>query len=393
MRVPILTYPTLAIGGVAYADNPLVAFAADLQAVTEAGFRIRPVRDIVDAWLAEDAAALRDVVGLCLDDGSDFDARDLDHPTAGRQRSALHAMEDFRRASPGEQPGLHATSFVVASPQARAALDKACMVGSGWWSDTWWDEALASGLMHIGNHSWDHNHEALPEELSPVRRRGTFHAIDRKDLADHEIAQSARLLRARADNPGLGLFAYPYGEAPPYLTHANLPREAESLGLVAAFTDRFGYLEATSDRWLIPRFVWGRDWRSTADLQSILREARRERRVTTSGGAPRIVDPEDRSRFERLPQILADWMKDHGGLAGKEILDFGCGQGVTALALAREHGAKRVVGVDIGPDVERAASFAHEQLGLARLPDNTRFLRVTPEALHDADDRFDLVYS
>lgn len=105
-----------------------------------------------------------------------------------------------------------------------------------------------------------------------------------------------------------------------------------------------------------------------------------------------ITDEGFRTRFEKLPGILEAWMQPYGGLAGRSILDFGCGEGVTALAFALS-GAARVVGVDIMPDVEGCLPAARSQLGLDTLPSNLALHRVTPGELHDPRERFDFVYS
>jgi peptidoglycan/xylan/chitin deacetylase (PgdA/CDA1 family) len=274
MRVPILTYQPMVIHGSEYATNHLCAFAQDLRGVTEAGFRIVPLQQAIQAYLEGRGDELRDAVAFCVEDGTNFDYEDLPHPTAGVQRSVLNALRDFAAEHPGKQPALHATSFVIASPAARAELDRTCMLGQGWWTDTWWKEALSSGLMHVANHSWDHHHETLPEAFSLGVRRGTFRTIDSRDRADHEIRKAAEHLRQAAPNPGNELFAYPYGESNSYLVAEYLPRFAAELGIRAAFVDRPDFLEEDSPRWEIPRFMFGRDWSSPEGLQEILDRAR-----------------------------------------------------------------------------------------------------------------------
>jgi peptidoglycan/xylan/chitin deacetylase (PgdA/CDA1 family) len=50
----------------------------------------------------------------------------------------------------------HATTFVIASPEARREIARREMLDHQWISDHWWSAAVASGLFHVGNHSWDH---------------------------------------------------------------------------------------------------------------------------------------------------------------------------------------------------------------------------------------------
>ena len=274
MRIPILTYQATRIGGNDYGSNDLKALASDLRQITAAGFRILPLREIVDAWTGNRGSELNGrLVALACNSGADFDYLDLAHPTAGMQRSVLNTLRDFAADDPGKQPRLNITSFVIASPQARTVLDSTCMVGKGWWTDAWWRAATDSGLMHIGNHSWDHNHETLPDRLSRGVPRGTFLAIDRKELADAEIGQAADYLRLHAPNPGTALFAYPYGQPSGYLAREYFPCYAGGLGIEAAFTDRAGFLTPDSNRWEIPRFLCGRDWSSPDALRAILDQA------------------------------------------------------------------------------------------------------------------------
>ena len=314
MRLPILTYQPMVIDGNEYAGNHLKAFAQDLREVTAAGFRIVPLREAISAWLEGRGGELRGAVAFCVEDGSDFDFVDLPHPSAGTQRSVFNAVQDFRRERP--DAAAHVTSFVIASPEARAALDRACMLGRGWWSDHWWRDAIASGVMHIGNHSWDHHHESLPDSFSIGARRGTFATIDTRERADHEIRQAAAHLRTHADNPGNELFAYPYGESNEYLAKEYLPRFGAELGLRAAFTDRPGYLEEGSDRWRVPRFMFGRDWKSPEGLRALLERSK------AGPAAPRVAPtPARRADFAwgragKLDVVMhePDLLRAHSGL-------------------------------------------------------------------------------
>ncbi|MBC8023378.1 MAG: polysaccharide deacetylase family protein, partial [Burkholderiales bacterium] len=182
-------------------------------------------------------------------------------------------LADFRAAHPRDQPSLNVTAFVVVSPEARAELDKSCLVGRGWWNDDWWELAAASGLMDIANHSWDHHHDALPARMKTGARRGTFRSIGTRRLADHEIRQAATYLRSRSPNRGAELFAYPYGEANRYLVSDYFPRNGADLRIIAAFTGRAGFLSQKTNRWAVPRFIFGRDWKSPAGLDRILEGA------------------------------------------------------------------------------------------------------------------------
>ena len=160
--------------------------------------------------------------------------------------------------------------FVIVSPEARSTLDRTCLIGRQWWNDDWWGSAASSGLVEIASHSWDHNHGTLPVGPFPEVARGTFTNIASDPVADHQIARAQDFLARKVPNPGLTLFAYPYGETNPFLVDDYLPRRGEELGIRAAFTTDAGFLQDDSRRWQLPRFMFRRDWRDTSGLERIL---------------------------------------------------------------------------------------------------------------------------
>jgi hypothetical protein len=250
------------------------ALAADLEAIETEGFGIRPLAELVSAWLERPASLEGEkLVALTCDDGSDFDFRDIEHPEWGMQRGFLNILRDFRARHPRSQPGLFLTSFVVVSPQDRAELDRRCMHGRGWWGDGWWRDAIGSGLMGIASHSWDHNHEALATSRFPHVARGAFTPIDTKELADYQIAQAGRFLWEHAPNPAARLFAYPYGPHSEYLVKEYFPRNAAELRIDACFGDDARPWTGEANRWELPRFVHARDWHDPGELVRLLRES------------------------------------------------------------------------------------------------------------------------
>ncbi len=267
--VPVLTYHAMNVAGTNEATNEHVAFAADLERLHRLGVRIVPVAEVARAHARGALDGLRGCVAITLDDGSDFDARDLPHPAWGPQRGMLGILRDFRaRHGRGAQPGLHATAFAIVSPQARSALDRHHMIGCGWWNDDWWAVAEASGLMAVESHSWDHNQATL-ETTAATAPKGAF-ALATREEADAEIAQSTRYLRERRGRGGEVLFAYPYGPASDYLAEAYLPDPGADHGVAAAFTTDGAPVTASSSRWRLPRFVRGWHWKSGDDLERLL---------------------------------------------------------------------------------------------------------------------------
>ena len=51
MRIPVLAYRPMHLDGNDYRTNDLRALASDVRTLTEAGFSIVALRDVVDAWL------------------------------------------------------------------------------------------------------------------------------------------------------------------------------------------------------------------------------------------------------------------------------------------------------------------------------------------------------
>lgn len=272
MKVPILTYHSTNIFGNDYIDNDHVALAEDLRTIAGQGLRIVCVAAVVDALLGEaPPSSVDNAVALTFDDGSYFDWYDMPHPSCGPQRGFAGILRDFS-ARTGQRA--QATSFVIVSPAARALLDHTCMIGRGWWRDEWWREAAAGDLIAIENHSWDHNHATLPHTAQRAQHKGTFKTIDNPTDADAEIRAAADWLDAHLAPCRSTLFAYPYGEWNDYLVRDYLPNHAHEHRLRAAFTGEPHPVEATSDRWLLPRYICGHHWKSPAELERLLRGLR-----------------------------------------------------------------------------------------------------------------------
>ena len=272
MRVPVLAYHSNNISGNDYASNDHVALAEDLRRLHRAGRRIVPLAQVVDVLLGTTAeSSVDNAVALSFDDGSCFDWHDIDHPTWGPQRGFAGILRDFATQT---RAGVHATSFVIVSPQARAVLDRTCLAGRGWWVDDWWPEAQREGLVAIESHSWDHNHATLPQAQPRDGRSGTFRTIDSHVAADAQIRQASDWLDAHCAPHRTRLFAYPYGESNDYLMREYLPHCESEHRLHAAFDTTPQPVDAGSNRWLLPRHVCGQHWKDPAELERLLRLGR-----------------------------------------------------------------------------------------------------------------------
>lgn len=265
MRIAVLTYHSNNVLGHDYADNDHVALAADLEVLARLRLPVLPLRDCVDALQRADPAIER-AVALTFDDGSWFDWYDLPHPTLGPQRG-------FRSILTAAPLPVQATAFVIASPKARAALDRDGLIGAGWWGEDWWTAACREGLIAIENHSWDHNHELVPERVAPTTPPGSFLGIADYAAADAQIRQAADYLDAVCAPHRTSLFAYPYGEYSDYLVHEYLPRYRHEHRLRAAFTTEPRPLCPGEDRWRFGRYVCGQHWRAPGELERLLADA------------------------------------------------------------------------------------------------------------------------
>jgi len=178
------------------------------------------------------------------------------------------ALQKYQALQPNYQ--LHATSFVIASPLARAQIQEKEMLGYPWMSDRWWNPAIESGLFHIASHSYDH----LSPSAEPVRHslgvRGDFTAVQTHADADSQIRKARELIEFIAPNPavakGQALFAYPFGHTNDFLKREYFPNFFDEHGTVAACTTEAELTHAHSDLFALPRFVFGTDWKEISDL-------------------------------------------------------------------------------------------------------------------------------
>jgi Polysaccharide deacetylase len=271
MKALVLTYHSHNIDGNEYAGNDHVAFAEDLEVIRRARAEVAPLAEIA-ARIASQDSSNTPWVGLSLDDGPVFDMRDFVHPRFGPQRGFLKVMRDFRaRHGKDVLRKLHATSFVIASPEARKCMQaEVPEYPDRWLADDWWSEAIDSGFIDIGNHSWDHVHHSVPETVIAGAGRDNFALVDTFDGAEKEIRAASEFIDAKAGTTPQ-FFAFPFGHVNDYLVHDYLPRHGPSIGLKAAFGTG-GVVRGGESMWCIPRLVWGYDWRSPMELERLLGE-------------------------------------------------------------------------------------------------------------------------
>ena len=274
-RIPVLTWHGYNVFGNAYETNDLIAFGEDLRTLDDAGFAVVPLVDVARWVRGEPVDFLqqgRPVVALSCDDGTDYDWRDMVHLEFGAQKSFASRMRVFQAERAGAQPTLNMTSFVIASPSARAQIDSGAMRAQGALNDDWWRAANASGLITIESHGWDHNHPNVSPVVQRDQRTGDFFAIDTFAECDMQVRAASLFIESMSGRKP-ALFAYPWTQASDYMRHDYMPKFAETHDVMAAFGGQSDYVTQHSDRWYLPRFVFGPDWKSADGLRAILRGA------------------------------------------------------------------------------------------------------------------------
>ena len=109
--------------------------------------------------------------------------------------------------------------------------------------------------------------------------------------------------------------------------------------------------------------------------------------------AETIKDPTYRAKFVDVPNVISDWLGDHGGLEGRDILDFGCGEATMALGIALRFKARRVAAVEIHKEIDNCLPYARAQLCLERLPSNLDLIRMEGDSPLERLGSFDVIYS
>jgi peptidoglycan/xylan/chitin deacetylase (PgdA/CDA1 family) len=264
LKAAILTYHSQNISGSKTSNNDHVALAADLDALHAAGCQfVSLVRLIAGVYAGVSFASDKPVICLTFDDGCDYDVRSLEFPDHGLQTGFLQIMEGFvEQHGKDAQPGLHATSFVIASPHVRELIDHKSLSGRGHLSDDWWSKAEAHPLLSIGNHGWDHNHPDLEEENYA---RGGFEVVDTYEHCHQQVVRAGEFIQQKIGRCP-DFFAYPFGESSEYIRQEFFPQHRKEHRCLAAVGTDAGQVTSRSNRWNLPRYVCRRDWTTPEEL-------------------------------------------------------------------------------------------------------------------------------
>lgn len=91
-----------------------------------------------------------------------------------------------------------------------------------------------------------------------------------------------------------------------------------------------------------------------------------------------ISDQWFKDHFEGAAPIIHEWLNAGMEMPGAGLLDFGCGDGITDLAIALKYRPKNVIGVDITSTFTNLDEIAARQIGLNRFPKNLSFQKIAP---------------
>ena len=96
--------------------------------------------------------------------------------------------------------------------------------------------------------------------------------------------------------------------------------------------------------------------------------------------AKHITDEWFRAHFDYAADVVQHWVGGVLDLPTARLLNFGCGDGITDLALMLRHGATAIHGADIRREYAKLPRIAREQLGMSRIPAGMTFETIQPGA-------------
>lgn len=91
-----------------------------------------------------------------------------------------------------------------------------------------------------------------------------------------------------------------------------------------------------------------------------------------------ISDEWFRAHFHYAADVVNQWLGSVVDLDKARLLQFGCGDGITDLALVLRHGAQAIHGIDVRQEYSKLPRIASEQLGMQRMPAALSFQTIEP---------------
>ena len=106
-----------------------------------------------------------------------------------------------------------------------------------------------------------------------------------------------------------------------------------------------------------------------------------------------IADDWFRAHFHFSADTIHDWLSPHLDIGRSTLLDFGCGDGTTDLAIALRHAPKKIFGVDVVSAWSDLRQAAGREIHLSQLPTNLSFEQISPGQSLTELGRLDAVFS
>ena len=233
----ILTFHSHNVSGNGYASNDHVALDRTLDLLQRLRIPVLRLLSVAHDLRNGIFDSLPErFVCITFDDGSDYDWRDIGFPGHGPQRSMYRILRAHSRSLLGVAwlKRAHATSFVIASPEARREIASQALGDAGLMSDSWWRAAQRCGLMDIGTHGWNHVHPAVSEMAARPELKERFDRIDNEADARQQVDRAFDAIHGKAGRAAGRLFAYPYGQVSEFLANHYLPHQDRIVAAVAA---------------------------------------------------------------------------------------------------------------------------------------------------------------
>jgi peptidoglycan/xylan/chitin deacetylase (PgdA/CDA1 family) len=123
--------------------------------------------------------------------------------------------------------------------------------------------------MSIESHSWDHNHVTLDTVVQRDQLKGDFRYIDNFEDCCVQLEKSAEYIE-KISGVRPSYFAYPWGKASDYLLNHYMPEYKHRHQYRAAFSCFPKPVSREDNRWFLPRYICGHDWKSPEELSRIL---------------------------------------------------------------------------------------------------------------------------
>lgn len=280
-KIPVLFYHPQNIGPACNADDTdILALERDIGILREEGF------EVIDAALAVwwylgwiDGASLPErAVVLTTDDGHDRNFM----RTPNAVRACAGDLPSVREIA--ERHRAPITLFVIGSPSARKAIGST-------FNDNWWWDAQHHPWLSVQNHSIDHEHSAITQQISDPAIPGLLPAAghadgnwhgrldplrwDNWESADLAFRASAAYIE-RVSGYRPQMVAHPMGVLSAYAEHDYFPSMPGPNPAHAAFCGELPerYLTKQSRRWCMPRMGHLSSWRTGDEFRAILRGAR-----------------------------------------------------------------------------------------------------------------------